>query len=169
MDLGRSHLYRHAAPGGGPARIVRAQAAVGAILVTVVGHPEQGFDRVVDAIIGAGVALAFSQLLFPPEPLRLLRRAETTVLSSLAAGLQTTATHWSMVTGSARWPPLQDAGPARRSDGAQHDPQCQRPNRPARVHLAGGAPTWSWPNANGRIIWIFSSVAASCYPDGHRG
>jgi uncharacterized membrane protein YgaE (UPF0421/DUF939 family) len=73
------------------ARIVRAQAAVGAILVTVVGHPEQGWDRVVDAIIGAAVALAFSQLLFPPEPLRLLRRAETTVLSRLAAGLQATA------------------------------------------------------------------------------
>jgi uncharacterized membrane protein YgaE (UPF0421/DUF939 family) len=70
------------------ARIVRAQAAVSAILVTVLGHPERGWDRLVDAVIGAAVALAFTQLLFPPDPLRLLRRAEATVLSTLADGLR---------------------------------------------------------------------------------
>lgn len=72
------------------ARIVQAQAAISAILVTVVGRPEQGWERLVDAVIGVAVALAFSQLLFPPEPLRLLRRAEATVLSSLADGLRMT-------------------------------------------------------------------------------
>jgi uncharacterized membrane protein YgaE (UPF0421/DUF939 family) len=41
----------------------------------------------VDALIGVGVALVFSQLLFVPEPLRLLRRAESAVLLSLADGL----------------------------------------------------------------------------------
>jgi hypothetical protein len=81
MLLGRAV---HEAP------IVRAQAAVGAILVIVVGHPQHGWDRMVDAVIGAAVALVFSQLLFSPEPLRLLRRAEGRVLSGLAGGLRTT-------------------------------------------------------------------------------
>ncbi|MFC7530026.1 aromatic acid exporter family protein [Actinoplanes sp. GCM10030250] len=72
----------------GGARILQAQAAVSAILVTVLGRPEQGWDRLVDAAIGGVVALTFSQLLFPPEPLRLLRRAQATVLSSLADGLR---------------------------------------------------------------------------------
>jgi uncharacterized membrane protein YgaE (UPF0421/DUF939 family) len=72
----------------GGARILQAQAAVSAILVTVLGHPGQGADRLVDAAIGGAVALTFSQLLFPPEPLRLLRRAQATVLSSLTDGLR---------------------------------------------------------------------------------
>ncbi|MEU8606477.1 FUSC family protein [Actinoplanes sp. NPDC048791] len=73
------------------ARVLQAQAAVSAILVTVLGRPEQGWNRLVDAAIGGLVALTFSQLLFPPEPLRLLRRAQATVLSSLADGLRMTA------------------------------------------------------------------------------
>ncbi|GIF00897.1 FUSC family protein [Paractinoplanes rishiriensis] len=72
------------------ARIVLAQAAVSVILVVVLVHPERGGDRMVDAVIGAAVALAFSQVLFTPEPLRLLRRAEAAVLSSLADGLRMT-------------------------------------------------------------------------------
>ncbi|GAA3346829.1 hypothetical protein GCM10020358_59320 [Amorphoplanes nipponensis] len=75
----------------GGARILRAQAAVSAILVTVLGHPEQGWDRLADAAIGGVVALTFSQVLFPPEPLRLLRRAQAKVLSSLTDGLRMTA------------------------------------------------------------------------------
>lgn len=47
-----------------------AQAAVSAILV--VAHAEAGVARLVDALAGAGVALVFSQLLFSPEPARLL-------------------------------------------------------------------------------------------------
>ncbi|GIJ24472.1 FUSC family protein [Micromonospora lutea] len=73
------------------ARIIQAQAAVAAILVTVFGQPEQGWDRLVDAFIGAGVAVVFSQVLFAPEPLRLLRHAEAAVLSSLADALRMTA------------------------------------------------------------------------------
>jgi uncharacterized membrane protein YgaE (UPF0421/DUF939 family) len=38
-----------------------------------------------------GLALVFSQLLFVPEPVRLLRRAESAVLSSLADGLRRAA------------------------------------------------------------------------------
>jgi uncharacterized membrane protein YgaE (UPF0421/DUF939 family) len=73
------------------APIIRAQAGVSAILVIVLGQPQEGWDRLVDAVIGAAVALVFSQLLFSPEPLRLLRRAEATVLSSLADSLRTIA------------------------------------------------------------------------------
>jgi uncharacterized membrane protein YgaE (UPF0421/DUF939 family) len=72
------------------ARIVIAQAAVSAILVTAFGRPQQGWDRLIDAVIGAAVALAVSQLFFAPEPLRLLRRAEAAVLSALAGVLRMT-------------------------------------------------------------------------------
>jgi uncharacterized membrane protein YgaE (UPF0421/DUF939 family) len=71
--------------------IVVAQAAVSAVLITTFGSQGQGWERLVGALIGVGVALVFSQLLFVPEPLRLLRRAESTVLSSLADGLWLTA------------------------------------------------------------------------------
>ncbi len=73
------------------ARIVQAQAGVSAVLVIVLSHPERGWDRLVDAAIGAGVALVFSQLLFVPEPLRQLRRAESVILSELASGLKLVA------------------------------------------------------------------------------
>jgi uncharacterized membrane protein YgaE (UPF0421/DUF939 family) len=68
-------------------RIVQAQAAVSAVLVTVLGDAGQGWDRLLDAVIGSAVALLFSQLLFAPEPLQLLRRAESAVLADLAAAL----------------------------------------------------------------------------------
>jgi uncharacterized membrane protein YgaE (UPF0421/DUF939 family) len=73
------------------ARIVVAQAAVSAILITAFGDPAEGPDRLVEALIGAGMALTFSQLLFSPEPLRLLRRAESAVLSGMADGLRLAA------------------------------------------------------------------------------
>ncbi|HEX2313035.1 MAG TPA: FUSC family protein [Thermomonospora sp.] len=73
------------------ARIVIAQAAAGAILTVATGSAETGHERLVDALVGAGVALVFSQLLFPAEPIRLLRRAETAVLTELGDGLDLTA------------------------------------------------------------------------------
>jgi uncharacterized membrane protein YgaE (UPF0421/DUF939 family) len=72
-------------------RIVVAQAAVSAILITAFGDPAEGPNRLVEALIGAGVALVFSQLLFSPEPMKLLRRAETAVLSGLAEALRLSA------------------------------------------------------------------------------
>lgn len=75
----------------GGTRIVLAQAAVGAILTVAIGHQETGFERLRDALVGAGVALVFSQLLFSPEPLALLRRAEMHLLARLAEGLEMTA------------------------------------------------------------------------------
>ena len=75
----------------GGARIVLAQAAAGAILTIAVANGEVGYERLIDALIGAGVALVFSQLLFSPEPLRLLRRVESNALAAMAAALELTA------------------------------------------------------------------------------
>jgi hypothetical protein len=75
----------------GGARIVLAQAAAGAILTIVVANGEVGYERLIDALIGTGVALVFSQLLFSPEPLRLLRRVESNALAAMAAALELTA------------------------------------------------------------------------------
>jgi hypothetical protein len=75
----------------GGARITVAQAAVGAILTVAIGDPDAGVQRLVDACIGAGVALVFSQLLFSPEPIRLLRRAESAALMDMGKGLELTA------------------------------------------------------------------------------
>ena len=75
----------------GGARITVAQAAVGAILTVVIGDADAGVQRLIDAFIGAGVALVFSQLLFSPEPVRLLRRAESAALADMGKGLELTA------------------------------------------------------------------------------
>jgi hypothetical protein len=75
----------------GGERIVLAQAAVGAILTTSSANGSIGPQRLVDALIGAGVALVFSQLLFSPQPLRLLHRFETNALAAMGAGLDLTA------------------------------------------------------------------------------
>lgn len=68
-------------------RIVLAQAASAAILTVVTGTGERGPQRLIDALIGAGVALVFSQLLFPPRPIALLHAAERAALSGIADGL----------------------------------------------------------------------------------
>ncbi len=70
---------------------MRAQAAIGAILTITSANGEAGPQRLTDALIGGGVALVFSQVLFSPEPLRLLRRVETNALAAMAAGLDLTA------------------------------------------------------------------------------
>jgi FtsH-binding integral membrane protein len=73
------------------ARIAVAQAASSAILVVALADAGAGVSRLTDALIGAGVALVFSQFLFSPEPVRLLRRAETAALAVMADGLSSTA------------------------------------------------------------------------------
>ena len=74
----------------GGARVTVAQAAAGAILTVVVGDAETGFERLADALIGAGVALVLTQFLFSPEPLGLLRRAESAAIAEMAYGLRLT-------------------------------------------------------------------------------
>jgi hypothetical protein len=75
--------------GGAP--IVIAQAAAGAILTVAVANGEAGTQRLIDALVGVGVALLFTQVLFSPEPLALLRRAEATALTDMAKALHLTA------------------------------------------------------------------------------
>src|SRR4051794_2257412 len=75
----------------GGARIVIAQAAAGAILTVAVANGEAGTQRLLDALIGVGVALLFTQVLFSPEPLRLLRRAEAAALADMHDALGLTA------------------------------------------------------------------------------
>jgi uncharacterized membrane protein YgaE (UPF0421/DUF939 family) len=75
----------------GGTRIVIAQAAVAAILTVAIASPEAGVQRLIDALVGAGVALIFSQLLFAPEPVALVRRAAAAALADMAAGLRLTA------------------------------------------------------------------------------
>jgi hypothetical protein len=72
----------------GGTRIVIAQAAIGAILTIASGDAEVGPDRLADALLGAGIALVFSQVLFAPQPVDLLRRAEASALSRMAGGLR---------------------------------------------------------------------------------
>ncbi len=78
----------HAAGG---ARITVIQAGVGAILTVVAADGQAGVHRLIDAGIGGGVALLFSQVLFTPEPLALLRRAQADALDGIAGGLSLTA------------------------------------------------------------------------------
>ncbi|MEO3785297.1 FUSC family protein [Actinocorallia sp. B10E7] len=68
-------------------RIIMVQSAASAILTVVFAGGAAGWQRLVDALIGAGVALLTVQVVFPPDPVRLLRRAVTAALADLASGL----------------------------------------------------------------------------------
>ena len=59
----------------GGARIVIGQAAASAILTLATADGKYGLHRIGDAMIGATIALGFSQVLFSPEPIGLVRRA----------------------------------------------------------------------------------------------
>jgi uncharacterized membrane protein YgaE (UPF0421/DUF939 family) len=75
----------------GGVRIVIGQAGASAILTVALARGEAGTHRLEDALIGTAVALLFSQLLFAPEPLNLLRRAESAAFREMAAGVGLTA------------------------------------------------------------------------------
>ncbi|KDN80614.1 FUSC family protein [Kitasatospora cheerisanensis] len=62
------------APAPDGERVTTAQAAASSVIAPASGR-EAGIDRVLDVPAGAGVALAFSQLLFPAHPLKLPRAA----------------------------------------------------------------------------------------------
>jgi hypothetical protein len=117
--------------GGAP--VVVAQAARAAILTIAVADGQVGPDRLVDAVIGAGVALALSQLLFTPEPVRLLRRAESAALSGMASGLLLTARGFALEDADGM---LTDLGRGvdrrRRADERGR----VRPGRPLLLHIA---------------------------------
>ena len=74
----------------GAARLVIAQAASGAILTLAVADGQVGVSRLTDALIGAGVALTMSQLLFPTRPAAWLRRIENEALHEIVRLLDAT-------------------------------------------------------------------------------
>jgi hypothetical protein len=73
--------------GGGP--LLVSQAGISAVLVGTVQIPTSGisFERVVDAGVGAGVALVVGSLLFPVDPIGLARASAEPLLERLAAAL----------------------------------------------------------------------------------
>jgi uncharacterized membrane protein YgaE (UPF0421/DUF939 family) len=78
--------------GGGP--LLASQAAASAVLVATLQPPDGGFDfeRAIDALTGAGMALVVSSLLLPINPLRLVGEAAAPVLDRLVAALGQIAT-----------------------------------------------------------------------------
>lgn len=58
------------------------QAAVAAILLLTVHTSAEGTGRLIDALIGGGIALVFSLLLFPADPDPVLRRASQSVFAA---------------------------------------------------------------------------------------
>lgn len=77
--------------GAGP--VLVTQAAVSAIFVATVEPPTGGLvpARLFDTLIGGSVALLISQLMFPLNPVALIRRAARPVFSELGAALEETA------------------------------------------------------------------------------
>jgi uncharacterized membrane protein YgaE (UPF0421/DUF939 family) len=75
----------------GGARVAVTQTAVSAILTVIAGGNEAGWQRLLDAGIGGSVALLFTQVIFSPEPVALLRHAETTAMQRIARELERTA------------------------------------------------------------------------------
>jgi uncharacterized membrane protein YgaE (UPF0421/DUF939 family) len=73
--------------GGGT--LLASQAAVSAVLVATLQPPDGGFDftRFYDALVGGGVALIVSSLVFPIDPVRLVREKATPMLQQFAASL----------------------------------------------------------------------------------
>lgn len=69
-------------------RLMMVQAAASAILTVVFAGGVAGTYRLVDALIGAGVALVTVQLVFPPDPVGLLREAVRAALAEMRSGLE---------------------------------------------------------------------------------
>jgi uncharacterized membrane protein YgaE (UPF0421/DUF939 family) len=67
------------------------QTVVSSILVLALPRTGIGYERVYDALIGGCLAIVFAVLLFPADPLRVLRRARIGVLDALHGVLSRTA------------------------------------------------------------------------------
>jgi uncharacterized membrane protein YgaE (UPF0421/DUF939 family) len=77
----------------GAGQMLLTEAAVSAALVGTVSQGTRGFPptRLLDALVGGAVALIFSQLLFPVNPVKVLRAATESILHELAEVLRETA------------------------------------------------------------------------------
>ncbi|MCW2926164.1 MAG: conserved rane protein of unknown function [Thermoleophilia bacterium] len=60
----------------GDARVALTQAGVSAVLTVISAEGDAGWHRLLDAAIGGSVALLFTQVIFSPEPVALLREVE---------------------------------------------------------------------------------------------
>ncbi len=78
------------------------QTAVSAILVIALYHSGVGLERIFDALLGGVVAIVVAVLLFPADPLQVLRTARIGVLSVLHNVLSRTA---DVVAGRLQAPP----------------------------------------------------------------
>jgi len=78
--------------GGGTAAVV-AQAATSAVLIATLTPPTEGIylSRVLDALVGGGVALVVMALLLPVNPLTVVSRVARPALGTLIDGLAATA------------------------------------------------------------------------------
>jgi uncharacterized membrane protein YgaE (UPF0421/DUF939 family) len=74
--------------GGGP--LLATQAGVSAVLVATLQPPEGGFsfERLVDSMVGAGIALAVSAVLLPVDPMALARAGMDPLIARLGAVLE---------------------------------------------------------------------------------
>ena len=118
----------------GASRLTIAQAAASAVLTISVSSGSSGWERLIDALIGAGVALVFTQVLFTPNPLRLLHRAETEALTAIAQGLKDAASALDNADDQAGWAALTDLRRARDKQGDMYDVR-QRSRRVTRHTL----------------------------------
>jgi uncharacterized membrane protein YgaE (UPF0421/DUF939 family) len=78
----------------GAGRLLLTEAAVSATQIATIAPSSSGGyapTRLVDALVGGGVALLFSQLLFPLHPVRVVRDAARAVLRELSETLDDTA------------------------------------------------------------------------------
>ncbi|HYB82537.1 MAG TPA: FUSC family protein [Mycobacterium sp.] len=67
------------------------QTAVSAILVLALYRSNVGLERITDALIGGVLAIVFAVVLFPADPLKVLRNARVGVLEALSGVLSRTA------------------------------------------------------------------------------
>ncbi|MEA2361885.1 MAG: hypothetical protein QOD71_1030 [Thermoleophilaceae bacterium] len=74
--------------GGGP--LLVTEAAVSAILLVVLEPTSAGLagSRLIEALVGGGVALAVSGLAFPPDPMLLVRRSAQGIFGTLGSTLE---------------------------------------------------------------------------------
>src|SRR5439155_2418502 len=63
------------------------QAAASAILVIALHRQGTGAERALDAVVGAAVAIVIGVLLFPANPLKMIRDAESDVLRAMAGAV----------------------------------------------------------------------------------
>jgi uncharacterized membrane protein YgaE (UPF0421/DUF939 family) len=64
------------------------QAAASAILVIALHRQGTGAERALDAVVGAAVAIVIGTVMFPANPLRMIRDAESDVLRAMASAVR---------------------------------------------------------------------------------